>query len=141
MAQEETRAVLASIKPHFVDEMKSGRKRYELRKRRIGPTGTTVVIYESKPVGMITAVFSIGTVSCGSPVEIWDKFSDQLGIDKQSYHKYFGSSQQAYAHEVVDFRLISPPSTLDGFGLGTRPPQSWQRFRRPQQLDAILNPA
>ena len=141
MDTNEARSVVASIKPKYVKLIRAGQKKYELRKRRIGPAGTLVAVYETLPVGLITGRFTIGSVITGSPLEIWENLSDCLGVSFDEFGKYFGSGNRAFAHEILEYTELSQPLTIAQIGIGTNAPQSWQRLRPDQMSQLVSSPA
>jgi len=141
MDTNETRTVVASIKPRFVASIRSGVKKFELRKKRIGLTGTIVAIYETRPVGMITGVFTIGRVIQGTPPQIWDEYRDCLGVSLDEFMVYFGDRSEAFAHEILEYRDLSDPLTIEQVGIRSHPPQSWQRLQSEHTVQLALSPA
>lgn len=65
--------VLLSIKPEFVHEIFQGRKKYEYRKSIFAKHVTKVIVYSTKPEGMIVGEFSIKAILQYSPKELWKK--------------------------------------------------------------------
>ena len=51
--------VLLSIKPEFVQEIFTGKKKYEYRKAIFTRSVDKVVVYSTKPVGMIVGEFTV----------------------------------------------------------------------------------
>lgn len=101
--------VLLSIKPEFVEEIFSGKKRYEYRKRVFKREIESVVIYASKPVGKIVGEFTIKSILEESPQEIWDKTQKFSGVSKEFFFEYFGDRDEAYAIEIDKIRIYQEP--------------------------------
>lgn len=141
MDKNETRTVVASIKPKYVDSIRSGVKKYELRKKQIGTLGTVVAIYETRPVGMITGIFTIGRVIHGTPQQIWDGYSECLGIGFDEFTGYFEDKSEAFAHEILEYEELSNPVSIRQVGIGSHPPQSWQRLEPEHAAQLIPSPA
>ena len=82
--------VLFSIKPKFVKEILSGKKRYEFRKAV--PKNKSIknaYIYSSSPTQRIVAKFTPGQITCASPEKLWQKFGNESGIEKDEFYTYF----------------------------------------------------
>lgn len=101
--------VLLSIKPEFVEEIFSGKKRYEYRKRVFKREIESVVIYASKPVGKIVGEFTIKSILEESPQGIWDKTQKFSGVSKEFFFEYFGDRDEAYAIEIDKIRIYQEP--------------------------------
>ena len=54
--------VLLSIKPEFVHEIFAGNKKYEYRKAIFTKNVNQVVVYSTKPEGMIVGEFTVETI-------------------------------------------------------------------------------
>ena len=54
--------VLLSIKPEFVQEIFTGKKKYEYRKAIFTRSVDKVVVYSTKPVGMIVGEFTVENI-------------------------------------------------------------------------------
>lgn len=59
--------VLLSIKPEFVREIFQGRKKYEYRKNIFTKHVTKVLVYSTKPEGMIVGEFSVRAILNDTP--------------------------------------------------------------------------
>ena len=117
---------LLSIKPEFVYEIMSGKKKYEYRKKIFKQDVESVVIYASMPVGRIVGEFTIGEIISSSPKEIWKETKEYSGISYKDYCKYFKGRKDAYAIQIKELkryeRPIDPYETFDHFV----PPQSYK---------------
>lgn len=65
--------VLLSIKPEFVREIFQGRKKFEYRKNVFTKHVTQVVVYSTKPEGMIVGEFSVKKILSDTPEKLWEK--------------------------------------------------------------------
>lgn len=92
--------VLLSIKPQFVEEIFSGKKRFEYRKAIFTKEVDTVVIYSTKPVGQIVGEFVIKRILNNEPEELWALTHDYSGITKDFFDQYFEDRNSAYALEI-----------------------------------------
>ena len=101
--------VLLSIKPEFVHEIFQGRKKYEYRKSVFSKHVTKVVVYSTKPEGMIVGEFSIKRILQYTPKELWDKTHNNSGISKQYFDEYFEGRDKGYALQIENPVLYEEP--------------------------------
>jgi predicted transcriptional regulator len=117
--------VLISIKPKYVHEILSGKKKYEYRKSIFRKEIDKIYIYSTSPEQKIVGYFKYTGHIYDNPEEIWKKTREYSGIDKESYYKYFNKNSGAYAikiEKVYVFKTpIDPKQTLQNF----IPPQSY----------------
>lgn len=111
--------VLLSIKPQFVEEIISGRKKFEYRKRIFKKNVDTVVIYSTMPVGKIIGEFLIDKIIDESIEELWNQTSEFSGISEGFFREYFNERQTGYAIKIKKFvkykKPISPKDVLKNF--------------------------
>ena len=81
--------VLLSIKPEFVKEIFEGRKKFEYRKSIFTKDVTSVIVYSTKPEGMIVGEFKVKKVLHESPEKLWDDTHDYSGITKAFFDEYY----------------------------------------------------
>ena len=86
---------LLSIKPEFVNEILTGKKKYEYRKRIFKQDIEAVVIYASMPVGKIVGEFTIDGIINDNPMAIWKETKEYSGISFEDYKKYFEGKEEA----------------------------------------------
>jgi predicted transcriptional regulator len=103
-----------SIHTCYVDEMRAGRKRIELRKYdpHIEPDDW-VVIYETMPTGSIGAAFRAGDTLIGDPAGFWRMHQEVLGIEEGPYLEYFRNRSTAYGLEIEEFVEFDPKGLAD----------------------------
>ena len=65
--------VLLSIKPEFVQEIFTGKKKYEYRKAIFTRSVDKVVVYSTKPVGMIVGEFTVENILNDTPSTLWTR--------------------------------------------------------------------
>lgn len=113
---------LLSIKPEFVEKIFSGEKLYEYRKVLFKKNVRKIVVYCTKPVGMIVGEFDVDYILEDSPELIWDKTKDHSGITKEFYDEYFIGKNKAFAINISRKTLYPKPiNPLDAFGTFTAP--------------------
>lgn len=117
--------VLFSIKPRFSNDILSGRKRFEFRKRSCKNLGSTMYIYATYPVcNIIGEVTIVGCLS-GTPEFLWGKVSDAgAGLDKEEFDRYFSNCKTAYAFELYNPIIYHRPVSLLKIHI-MHPPQSF----------------
>ena len=118
--------ILLSIKPEFVDEIFSGRKKFEYRKVIFANKKvTSVIVYSTMPVGKIVGEFTIEDVLVDDPQSIWRKTKLSSGITKRFFDEYFTGRNQAYAIKIGRLLLYDDP--ID-------PYERWESFIPPQSF-------
>ena len=108
--------VILSIKSEFVEKIISCEKKYEFRKK-IFKRGdiSTVVIYETKPVGKIIGEFKVEKIIEESPLNLWEATKDFAGISKKKYLTYFQEASKAYALKISEFKEYNTPLEINEF--------------------------
>ena len=101
--------VLLSIKPEFVHEIFQGRKKYEYRKSIFAKHVTKVLVYSTKPEGLIVGEFSIKAVLQYPPKELWERTCEDSGISKQYFDEYFEGRDKGYALQIENPVLYREP--------------------------------
>lgn len=101
--------VLLSIKPEFVRAIFDGTKKFEYRKAIFAKPVTTVVVYSTKPVGMIVGEFTIKTILCGTPQQLWEKTFHNSGVTKEFLVRYFAGCKKGYAIQIENPILYNKP--------------------------------
>ncbi|HEY3566582.1 MAG TPA: ASCH domain-containing protein [Thermoanaerobaculia bacterium] len=80
---------LISIKPIYVQQILSGIKTVEIRRRPIRiPPGTRLWIYSTRPDACVIAVTLIRKVEAGSPVNLWPQIKGMVGISEERFMAY-----------------------------------------------------
>jgi predicted transcriptional regulator len=100
-----TDAIL-SIKPIYAKNILSGGKKVEFRKKIFKKSVERVYIYSSSPQKMIVGYFTIKEIVEDTPSNLWKKFHNVGGIDKDSFFEYFKDSDIGYSlviKKVVKF--------------------------------------
>jgi len=112
--------IILSIKPDFVKEIFSGRKKYEYRKSVFSNKEVdSVIVYCTMPVGKIVGEFYIERVECEEPSVLWEKTKEYSGISKNFYDEYFNGRKKAYALKISSYKEyknpISPLNIMQSF--------------------------
>lgn len=102
-----------AMKTRFAEAIYLGHKKYEFRRSlvRITP-GSTVLIYEVRPVGMITGQFLVADVFAGEPSEICDL--EETAWGREVAHQYLAGAKRCSAIKIAgvqrwDRPVVAPP--------------------------------
>ena len=122
--------ILMSIKPEYMHEILEGDKQIELRrtKPRVSE-GDLVVFYVSSPQKMIRGAASVKRVIEGTPSQIWETYSDSIGIAKQNYDEYFSGAKKAFGIMLDTIWAYANPIGLQemrGILVNFSPPRSYR---------------
>lgn len=118
--------ILLSIKPDFVKEICSGKKRYEFRKSLYKRRDVkTIIVYCSSPVCRLVGEIDVDKVLCDTPEHIWNLTEKEAGISKSFYSRYFEGKSLAYAIKIKRYRPYDKPVKLKDRYPGVTPPQSF----------------
>lgn len=116
---------LISIKPKYVSEIISGRKKYEFRKSIFKKDVEKVYVYSSSPQRQIVGYFKIKRIIHKHPMELWNTTKEFSGIKKKEFKEYYGNRSLGYAIEIEEFieleEYISPYECYNDF----KAPQSF----------------
>lgn len=128
--------VLVSIWSKYVEMMRQGTKRVELRKS-FPDFAMNVYVYECSPVGMVTGLITMPTIK-KLPVDIlWERTKDISGVSKDEFFEYFRGKEEGYGVFFDGFDSIDP-KPITNFGL-KKPPQNYVYIDPEVELKIILN--
>ncbi len=117
---------LLSIKPTYVNQIMSGEKKYEYRKKIFRRNVESVVVYASMPVGKIVGEFEIEKIINNTPIKVWSQTKEYAGVSYKFFSQYFKNKKEAYAIQIKEFKPyenpIDPYATFENF----IPPQSFK---------------
>jgi predicted transcriptional regulator len=134
--------LLLSIHPRFVNDLISGVKRVELRRRlpRIGKDDL-VVIYATAPTKAIVGYFTVQSIE-RLPLELlWQKVTNIAGVTRKEFFSYFDGLTEGvgiYVREVVIFSRSSSLSELKHLWPGFHPPQGF-RYLNSRSFDSLCS--
>lgn len=119
-----------SVKPEYAEHILDGTKKVELRRKFSKKwKGVRMSIYASAPRQAFVGEAKIQEVVSGSPVEIWSRFHDQVGVTRREFDAYTADTEEICALVLSDvFRykgevyLSQMPVYFPG---ELRPPQSY----------------
>jgi len=121
-----------SIRPKHAEAILDGRKTTELRKRLLADDINVVLLYATKPVGMIVGAFHIDFQHSGPLTRVMEMHVRRAAVTRDEFRRYYlgharhrARGQQAYAIGIRDTHRFPTPIPLDYIRPGLRAPQSW----------------
>ena len=128
------KSILLSIKPKYAEQILSGIKLVEIRRRFSDRwIGSRVVIYASRPLSALLGEATITNVTNASPIDVWNRFGKNLGCSLEELLAYSGSLNQISAVELGHVIPYRAPVTLSQLSYlvdaDLRPPQSYCDLR------------
>jgi predicted transcriptional regulator len=126
---KERSTIVMSIAPKWVEMIKSGQKKFELRRRAPKEIGRCdLLIYATKPISAVVAVGKIVSVLRGRPNTLWCDIGQFSGCTEEEFFKYFDGVVNGAAMQLSEIRSIPPISvTTLRTKLRWHPPVSWMR--------------
>lgn len=97
--------LLMSVKPKYIEKIKSGVKVVEIRKKfNHRWRGCRVTLYTSSPLQVICGHATIDSVVKGNPNDIWNMYELDIGGTKKEYDEYVDAATQIYAIKLKDYK-------------------------------------
>lgn len=115
-----------SIKPEFVKEIVSGRKRFEYRKSFLKDIPEKCYIYSTLPVGKIVGFFTIKQVLRDEPEEIWKLTKEKSGVTKDFFDQYYFGRNKAVAIKIESVNIFEKPKDYKEIDLSGKIPQTYK---------------
>lgn len=137
----EERALFLSIKPEFTEKIFNGTKTIELRKS--APKiykNTLIIIYCTSPVMAVLGTCKVDDLILLKPSQLWNEYSNNVGIDKQRYYEYYEGKDLAVGiklKDIVKFKKSIPLSEIRLSISNFHPPQTY-RYLNKENLDSIF---
>lgn len=104
---------IMSIKPEYSSKILNHTKNIELRRSSMGLAKDDIVIaYESAPKQVIGFWFRITDIKTLPVMEMWERYKDRLGIDRDGYFSYFEGCTEATGLHIGDTFPLDPPIPL-----------------------------
>ena len=114
--------ILISIKPEYVNEILSGRKKYEYRKVKAKKDNVDkMIIYATAPIMKVVAEIEILKILEDSPDLIWENTKEYSGINKSFYDKYYENRNIAIAYQLGKVEKYNIPKELSDLGISYSP--------------------
>lgn len=124
MKDDKPERILMSIHPEFAAKIISGKKRFEFRKVTPKRIVKTIVLYETKPIGLVTAEAEVSGMCYGTPDMVWEHVKNYAGITEEEFRNYYAGCDNVVAYRLGDIHLFDIPLTLEDYNL-KYPPQSF----------------
>ena len=122
--------ILMSIRPVWVERIREGAKRAELRRRPVPAQTARIFVYAAKPVGRICGWLEDLRVEV-LPLE---RTRDCSCVARKDFDAYYAGLGQGAAIFFGRFQAMHPlPAEL----VARRPPQSWMKLA-PEQSRLLL---
>ncbi len=123
--------ILISLAPRHAENIFSGRKQVELRRRTMNVApGTTVWIYVKLPVGSIIGRVKIVGIHASSPAALWRRFGSVSGLSRSEFFEYFNGVAAGVALVLENAQRLHRSLSLDALrelADGFHPPQFFAR--------------
>ena len=130
-----------AVKPEYANKLISGKKDIELRKMKpnVQP-GDYVIIYASAPVKAVIGFGKVKTIIECTPKCLWERYSNRLGINEQSYFSYYDGYHKAIGIEFDMIKSVMPIELeeLRRVDPNFQPPQIY-RYITNEDIDNVLS--
>lgn len=83
-----------------------------------------VLIYSTRPVGIVVGEFSVYNVIEGTKDYVWKMTSDIGGVSEANFMKYFNNKEHCYAFLISNLHIYKKPVSLIHIGINN-PPQKF----------------
>ena len=113
--------ILISIKPEHVQNIISGKKKYEYRKVVARQDVSSIIIYETFPTKQVVAEAELREILILPPEKLWEKTKKYSGISKDFFDKYFLNREKGYAYKLGKVTVYNKPKALSDFGIKYAP--------------------
>ena len=129
------------VKPEYANKLISGKKDIELRKMKpnVQPEDY-VIIYASAPVKAVVGFGKVKAIIECTPKCLWERYSNRLGINEQSYFSYYDGYHKAIGIEFDMIKSVMPIGLeeLRKVDPGFQPPQIY-RYVTNEDIVTVLS--
>ena len=129
-----SKVIILSIKPEFSDRIFEGTKKIELRKSKPNvEKDDLILVYNTLPDKAVVGICKVKEIILSTPNEIWDNYSDDLGIDKERFFEYYLGRDKAVGIRIESFRKFKNRISLETmrkFLPDFSPPQTFKYYNR-----------
>lgn len=110
--------ILMPINPCYVEEILSGRKKYEYRKIKAKKNNIDkMIIYSTSPVMRIVAEVEVDEIIEDTPEKLWNLTKKHSGITEEFYFKYYSNKKNAVAYKLGQVKKYERPKKLSEIGI------------------------
>lgn len=124
--------ILISLNDRHAENILSGQKQVELRRRTMNvESGTIIWIYVKLPVGSIVGYAKIVNVHSSSPSSLWRRFGSVSGLSRYEFFNYFKGVTRGVALELEGAERLHNSLSLEEIReiyVGFQPPQFFARL-------------
>lgn len=113
--------ILMAIHPEYVEQILSGKKKYEFRTKVGKQEVRSLVIYATAPVKRVVGEVEILEVLALSPEGLWNATKVNSGIAKDEFLDYYKDRDTAYAYHLGEAKIYDAPRELSDYGLKAAP--------------------
>ena len=90
--------VLISLEKRHAENIISGKKKVELRNRRMNISkGDSIWVYSKLPEGCVVMKAIVKSITSDNPKSLWKDFQTVCGISKEEFFAYFNDVETGYA--------------------------------------------
>lgn len=115
-----SKTIILSIHPCYIEKIFSGEKLYEYRK--IIPSEIqNIVVYATTPIKKIVAIIEVDKVLTDTPESIWKQTSKHSGITKEFFMSYFRGKEKSNAIKIKRFIKLKESKPLSYIGIKYAP--------------------
>lgn len=137
--------VLISLEKKHAENILSGKKHVELRRRSMDIEPDTVIwIYVKKPLGAVVGYARVVDGYSYAPSTLWNKFSKVSGLTRQEFFSYFNGVSKGFALALTEAERLPRPITLESLRKGSdgfHPPQFFMRLTSDDRVLRLLQKA
>ena len=124
---------LISVRPRFAQDILSGVKTTELRRRApVCKPGDVLIVYETSPTKAIVGFAIVSRVDDDCTKTLWHSARFSAGVSYAEYRSYFDGASRGVAIHLKEAKPLKRPIALNEArspAPAFRPPQSWCYLR------------
>lgn len=110
--------ILMPINPKYVEQILSGRKKYEYRKIKAKRSNIDkMIIYSTSPIMRVVAEVDIEDIIENKPEVLWELTKNDSGITKDFYNQYYKNKEYAVAYKLGNVTQYDTPKKLEEIGI------------------------
>ena len=137
--------ILISLEPRHAQNILSGRKSVELRRRSVKvEPGDIIWIYSKRPCAAIVGWAEVFAVRSASPQSIWRRHGVQAAVTREEFFDYFNGRSIAYAIELRCVNRLENQlslETLRATEMNFCPPQFFKKLHQESRFFGELTAA
>jgi predicted transcriptional regulator len=100
--------IVISIKTEYLNKIRSGIKKWELRKKLpedkiISGEIDKIWVWETSPISKVVGYIEIGELKKDKPDILWHEYGKEFGVEKNFYDNYYKNKNYAIAIEIKNW--------------------------------------